>query len=879
MASERVMPRTSDELRRAFFEFFESKGSLEVPSSSLIPADPTVLLTTAGMQQFVPYLTGRAQPPRRRLMSVQKCFRTTDIDSVGNPRNLTFFEMLGNFSIGDYFKREAIDFAWEFLTEWVRIPAEKLYPTVHPDDDESAIYWTDYVPQERIYRLADNWWGPPGTEGPCGPDTEIYFDWGPELGCGRPECAPGCDCDRFLEIWNLVLMQFFQDRDGVRTPLSQKNIDTGMGLERLTAVQQGVHTVYETDLFLPIMEGIGALVGKRYGDDPRDDWALRVIADHGRGLTFLILDGVRPANEGREYVLRRIMRRTIYYGRLLGIDAPFLTRVVDLVVDRMRGPYPQLERDRQAIHQVVRAEEERFSTVLSEGRERLERVIEETTGRGETVVDGAAIFRLYDTFGFPKELSEEILARIGLSVDWESYDRELAAQRERARQSARFAELATGSLGLERLPETTFTGYNALYGEALVLMTQRDGDVSTELRAGEKGALVLEQTPFYAEGGGQVGDEGELRSEGGVFRVTDTQVDDAGHILHFGQVREGVLQPGSIVLAEVDGERRLRTMRHHTVTHLLHRALKDLFGEGTSQQGSLVAPNIARFDFNYPAQLGRDEQLEVQRLVNQRILENLPVSWQVVPMEEAMRQGAVAMFGEKYGNLVRLVKVGGYSRELCGGTHAFRSGDLGSAFIMREGSAAAGIRRVEVACGPAAIDYVNARLAELQAIGELVGGSADQARQRVRGMIEDLERTRKEAERLAGLLASRKVDEVTSKAQAVGETSVVAAAVDGVTPDALSAIADGVRQKLPSSVVVLATVQKEKVPLVVALTRDVVSRGLDANRLLNQVAAIVGGRGGGRPDFAKGSGSDPSKLGEALSKVPLMVAEQLGTRE
>ncbi len=880
MAQDTVVPRSSDALRRAFLEFFRSKGSLEVPSSSLIPADPTVLLTTAGMQQFVPYLTGRAEPPARRLMSVQKCFRTTDIDSVGNPRNLTFFEMLGNFSIGDYFKQEAIAWAWEFLTEWTKMPPERLSVTVHPDDDESAQYWAAFVPPERITRLADNWWGPPGAEGPCGPDTEIYYDWGPERGCGRPDCAPGCDCDRYLEIWNLVLMQFYQERDGRRHPLKQKNIDTGMGLERLAAVQQGVDTVYETDLFLPIMDGIGRIVGKRYGADPKDDWALRVIADHGRGMTFLISDGVRPANEGREYVLRRIMRRAIDHGRLLGIERPFLVDVVDLVINRMKGPYPELERNRLAIEEVARGEEERFGAVLAEGMERLGRVIAEARVRGQQVVDGETIFRLYDTFGFPRELSEEILARQGLRVDWQGFDAALEAQRERARQAARFSELVLpGTPGVERLPATIFTGYNALEGESGVLATLRDGAPVPELRAGEQGALVLERTPFYAEGGGQVGDTGILRAHEGVFQVQDTQDDDVGHILHLGVVREGVFRPGTVVWAEVEQERRLRTMRHHTVTHILHRALKDLFGEGTAQQGSLVAPNIARFDFNHPAALSRDEQLELQQRINDKILENLPVSWQIVPMEEAMRQGAIAMFGEKYGDMVRLVKVGSYSRELCGGTHAFRSGDLGSAFIIREGSAAAGIRRVEVACGPAAIDFVNEKLAELQAIREAVGGSADQAAGRVRALIEELERTRKEAARLAALLAARQVDDLAARATAVDGVTVVAARVEAQGPDVLRTMADSLRQKLGSALVVLATVTRNKPALVVALTPDLVQRGLDAGRLAKQVAAVVGGGGGGRPDFATGQGADPARLPEALARVPALVKDQVAAAE
>jgi alanyl-tRNA synthetase len=592
-------------------------------------------------------------------------------------------------------------------------------------------------------------------------------------------------------------------------------------------------------------------------------------------MTFLISDGVRPANEGREYVLRRIMRRAIYHGRLLGIDRPFLEDVVELVVDRMKAHYPDLERNRLLIRQVARAEEERFIAVLEEGMQRLGRVIADTRTAGSEIVDGSAIFRLYDTFGFPRELSEEVLAREGLRIDADSFDQALEAQRDRARQAARFSELAVGSMGERRIPETVFVGYNTLYDESGILLARQDGQIAPELRQGQAGTLILERTPFYAEGGGQVGDTGLVRGHDGVFRVLDTQEDDSGHILLVGELAEGVLRSGDAVWAEVDQERRLRTMRHHTVTHILHRSLKDLYGEETSQQGSLVAPDVARFDFNHPRALDRDGQLLLQQRINDRIMDNLSVSWQVVPMDEAMRQGAIAMFGEKYGDMVRLVKVGGFSRELCGGTHAFRSGDLGSAFVMREGSAAAGIRRVEVACGPAAVEYVNGRLAELQAISETVGGNVDQAGQRVRALIEELERTRREQARLTALLAGRQADELTARVQDVNGVSVVAARVEGAGQEALRSMADGVRKKLGSAVVVLAAPERDGVSLVAALTEDLKARGLDAGQIVKEAAAVMGGGGGGRPDFATGRGRNPSKLGEALQRVPAIVRERL----
>ncbi|HEY8476627.1 MAG TPA: alanine--tRNA ligase, partial [Chloroflexota bacterium] len=663
-------PVTSEEIRRAWLDFFKGKGHLEMPSSSLVPHDdPTVLLTTAGMQQMIPFMLGREQPPRRRLVSIQKCFRTTDIDSVGNLRNLTFFEMLGNFSIGDYFKAEAIAWAWEFVLDWLKLPADRLWITVHPTDDEAVDLWLRTgVPRERIVPLEENWWGPPGLSGPCGPDSELYLDRGEALGCGRPDCKPGCDCERFLEFWNLVFMQYYQDEHGHRTPLAQKNIDTGAGLERLSAIMQECRSVYETDLFRPIVAGVERLTGLTYGASPEQDFGLRVLADHGRGMTFLVGDGVVPSNEGRGYVLRRIVRRAVRYGRLLGLDRPFLTHIVDLVIDRMGKVYPSLIADRERIRQTVATEEERFAATLQAGLALLERWTAEARDRGERSLSGELVFKLYDTYGFPKELTAEILRERGLTFDEDEYRRAMEEQRARSRAAGRFA-VAGRALGTTLdVPRTEFLGYEATSAEGRVLALQRDGVPVEAMGEGETGVVVLDRTPFYAEAGGQVGDTGVLVGPAGRFLVEDTQSDGAGHHLHLGRVVEGVLQLGETVQATVDARRREDIMRHHTVTHLLHQALQDVLGPHALQAGSLVSPDVARFDFAHPRPVSPEELERVAEIVNQKILADAPVTATWMSLEEARSLGAKMLFGEKYGERVRVVSIDGYSRELCGGT-------------------------------------------------------------------------------------------------------------------------------------------------------------------------------------------------------------------
>ncbi len=862
-------PVSSDEVRAAFIRFWQERGSQLVPSSSLIPHnDPTVLLTTAGMQQFVPYFLGQQPAPHPRYVSAQKCFRTVDIDEVGDPSHLTFFEMLGNFSIGDYFKAEVIPWALELLTERFGVARDRLWITVHETDDEAERLWIQAgIPKERIARLGDayNWWGPPGTSGPCGPDSEIYVQQGPGHGCGFPEDPPGCDCGR-LEVWNLVFMQYFQDEHGMRRPLPRRNVDTGMGLERATAVLNALPSVYETDLFMPIIETAAAIAGVRYGADQGVDYGLRVLADHGRGITFLVADGVVPGAGGREYVLRRIMRRAIRYGRQLGIDEPFLGRIVDAVVARMSPHYPELLPGHARVRQVVENEEELFSRTLRAGTAQLERVVDEARERGEARIAGARVFDLYQTFGFPPELTEELLREQGLGFDWPEYRAALEEEQERARARTAFRHAQhVGENEFPAAPETVFLAWTSTRGEARIVGLRSDGAHPSEAHAGARARLVLEASPFYPEGGGQVGDTGRIVTPSGVFVVEDTQFDGAGHVVHVGRVEQGVVQVGELGRAEVDEGRRSRAMRHHTATHLLHRALKDVLGEGTSQQGSLVSPEVARFDFNYPRPLSREQLQAVSRLVNERTMQDLPVHWEIMPLEQARRAGAVMMFGEKYGEQVRVVSIGEYSRELCGGTHTHHAGELGLAVIAGESGIGSGKRRIVAYAGEAALGYYEQRLRTLERLAERTGAaSVDEVLPRLESVLAELETLRRDLDKLRHERAHEEAGQLAAGARDVGGIKVVARSIDRADEEALKRLVDAVREDLRSGVVVLATSQAGKPRFVVGITRDLAPARLHAGRLLNEVARVAGGGGGGRPDFATGGGGDPDRLGAAL---------------
>lgn len=875
----RPRPGTSDEIRRAFVEFFAERGHVHQPSSSLVPFnDPSVLLTTAGMQQMIPYMLGREAPPAIRMTSVQKCFRTGDIDEVGNPRNLTFFEMLGNFSIGDYFKESIIPWAWEFVTEWLQLPPEKVFVTIHPSDQDSRQIWVKTgFPEERISELEDNWWGPPGAEGPCGPDSELYYDWGPEIGCGEATCAPGCECDRFLEFWNLVFMQFYQDRNGRRTPLEKANVDTGSGLERVAAIMQQVHTVYETDLFRPIIDAVARTAGTEFGADEAHDYALRVVADHARGATFLAVDGVVPGNEGRGYVMRRIVRRSVRYARKLGIRGPFLRSVVEQVIDRMGDHYPELRLRRDGIVETLVLEETRFAETLATGTERLNDWIAQARERGETVVAGPLLFMLHDSFGFPFELSEEMLAEAGLTADRAGFDVAMEEQRTRSRATATFRGVADEkAYEVGDVPATQFVGFEQQGTDGTVLAL-RDGDQAVaELKQGQEGLIVLDQTAFYAEGGGQVGDQGIITSADGTFRVTDTRRIDDRHIAHFGVVESGIVRSGGEVQGAVDHERRAASARHHTITHILHRTLKDILGEATEQKGSLVAPHVARFDFNYPRGLSRDQLEQIHNTINRHVFENLPVQWQVMDIDSARKAGAVAIFGEKYGNQVRVVDIGGWSKELCGGTHVGHSGDIGTAILVRESGLASGIRRVEVLAGEPAFNHAWEQQERLLHLARMVGAPLDQIEAKLTGLQEELDAARREASRLEQQLAAGRATELVDTAKLVGDVKVLAAQVDASSRDALRDLADQLRNKLGTSVVALGASFDGQQAFVVGASRDAIERGANAGDILRQALAAAGGKGGGRPDFAQGGVKEAGQLGVALAQVVPLVERAVG---
>jgi len=859
-------PPSSDEIRAAFIEFWETRGSHLQPSSSLIPHnDPTVLLTTAGMQQFVPYFLGKERSPHPRYVSVQKCFRTSDIDEVGDRSHLTFFEMLGNFSVGDYFKKEVIPWALEFATTTMGLQQDRIWITIHETDDEANAIWLEAgIPQDRIKRFgdSDNWWGPPGKTGPCGPNSELYYAQ-PGLACGFPGDPEGCDCGR-LEFWNLVFMQYNQDENGLRTLLPQPNVDTGMGMERATVVTQGLESIYDTDLFRPVIHAAGGVAGVTYGTNHDTDYALRVLGDHARAMTFLVLDGVVPGTGDRDYVLRRIVRRAIRYGRRLGVERPFLGDLVDAVVQRMQDHYPDLAREAPRIKQVLAAEEELFSRTLQAGSAQVERLI---AGAGSSKkVSGADVFDLYQTYGFPPELTEEILREAGISFDWDEFESALEAERQRARQAAVVRTHQTGDAEFADLPATDFLAWTDNQSDTRILALQRDAETAR---------LVLEASPFYPEGGGQVGDTGVIRTPGGLFVVDDTHVDGAGRIVHFGHV-EGEVHPGELARAEVDVARRDRSRRHHTATHLLHRALKDVLGEGTSQQGSYVGPDQLRFDFNHPRGLDPAQLEAVTDIINDRSMDDLPVHWEIVPMDQARQMGAVMMFGEKYGDDVRVVSIGDYSRELCGGTHTHHSGELGAVTIASESGIGTGKRRILAYAGPAALAYLQRRLRLLETISQRLGArSPEEAEQRLDTLFGEMDSLRKEAHRRQQQQAHNAAGALASGARVVKGVSVVAAAVDGASRDDLAKLADAVRDHLKSGVVVLAGGQDGRIPLVAEVTRDLTDR-LHAGTLVKEIGARAGGGGGGnRPDFATGQGTDPAKLGAALQHAFTLVEQAL----
>ena len=868
---------SGNELREKYLQFFVGKGHLRLGSASLIPEnDPTLLMIGAGMAPFKPFFTGKMKPPRTRITTSQRCVRTGDIENVGRTaRHQTYFEMLGNFSFGDYFKQEAIPWAWEFLTEVVELPKEKLWVTIYPKDDEAAEIWKaqpGFNP-EHIVKLDDNFWeiGP----GPCGPDSEIYIDLGEERGCGQPTCGVGCDCDRYLEIWNLVFTQYDRTEDGQYVPLAHKNIDTGCGLERLASVVQGKRTNFETDLLYPIIEYAAQASGVKYGEDPAKDVSMKVIADHARSMAIMIMDGILPSNEGRGYVLRRILRRAIRHGRMLGITGKFLTGAVDAVVKIYGGveDFAELVRKQDYIKKVISLEEDRFHVTLAQGMELLNAQIESLKAAGKTVLDGEAGFRLYDTFGFPWELTDEILHENGFSLDKEGFDKAMQEQRDRAR-AARQANQRVAIPDLRGLDTKAFR-LDPQATEARVMCIWKDGQMVQELHDGEEAGIILDATPFYAEGGGQVGDAGLLTSELGRIQVSNAKKLPDGTVYHISYVEEGMLKVGDTVKIVVDQQKKLASARNHTATHLLQAALKRVVGEQVNQAGSSVTPERLRFDFSNFEPVTAQQLADVEELVNTVILKGQDVDLKQMKQSEARAMGAMALFGEKYGDIVRVVSVPGFSMELCGGSHVSNVGQIGMFKIISETGVAAGVRRIEAITGQAALSYAQAKLQELTEAAAKLKCREEDVLPRLDSLLADHKALQEQMDKASAAQAKDDAAKLAAAAKAFGDVQAAVGQVSAADMDELRSIADMICSKLQNGVVVLAAVHEDKVSLVAKASKEAIAKGIHAGKLIKETAQQVGGGGGGRPDMAQAGGKQPEKVAEALAKAEEVIQAQL----
>ena len=878
------------DIREAFLAFFESKGHLRVSSSSLIPVgDPTLLLTTAGMVQFKPYFAGETEPPNPRLTSSQKSFRTVDIDEVGDASHITMFEMLGNFSIGDYFKEGAVDYALECLAGTFGLPKEKFAITVHDTDDEAFEIWRRAgVPAGDIYRFGDedNWWGPAGLEGPCGPCSELHYDFGSDKGCLQPNCSPNClnpegdsglTCRRFIELWNLVFMQFYHHLDGTRTPLPAPSVDTGMGLERLAFVLQGEQDIYGTDLFTPLVRKTEALSGKSFrATYEGHDYAMRVVAEHARSAAFLIADGVVPGNEGRNYVLRRVVRRAIRHGRRLGLEGPFLGELAAEVADVMGEAYPELNNHRDFVQTVLGLEEERFEQTFQRGST----VLTEALGQ-DVVLPGELVFRLWDTFGFPVEMTREIAAERGVEVDEAGFEKEMEAQRERGRAGARFG----GDRARIRLYEglgvgaTRFLGYETLTASSVIVGLIAGDEAVNEAAEGADVEVVLVETPFYAEGGGQVGDAGRISGAEGRIDIHDTQEGMPGLIVHFGKVTQGRVAVGDTVDANVDAVRRQDTARNHTATHLLHAALRQVLGAHVRQAGSLVAPDRLRFDFSHVKAVTDEELEQVQWLVNERIRQNAEVHQDEDTYTAAIQRGALAFFGDKYDERVRLIEVANgetFSFEVCGGTHVEHTGELGAVYVLGESSIGANMRRIEAVSGRAAEKGVLERFRRESALATRLQTTPPELADRVESLLGEVTELRRRNDALQRSATLQSAEGLLDRRQDVDGVSVLSVRVDADSADAMREMGDWLKDKMATGVVVLGSVVGERPLLVAMVTADLVETGLDAAEIARGAAKAMGGGGGGRPDVAQAGGRDADKLDDALALVPGLVADKAG---
>ena len=873
-----------NELREMFLKFFETKGHLRLPSFSLVPQnDKSILLINAGMTPMKPWFKGEEEPPCHRVCTCQKCIRTGDIDNVGKTaRHGTYFEMLGNFSFGDYFQHEAIAWSWEFLTspQWVGLEADRLYPSIYLDDDEAFDIWNKEIgiPKERIFRFGkeDNFWE--HGSGPCGPCSEIYYDRGPEFGCGKPGCTVGCDCDRYIEIWNNVFSQFDNDGQGHYTELKQKNIDTGMGLERLACVCQNVDSLFDVDTVMNITHKVSQLTGAHYGETEKRDVSLRVITDHIRSATFMICDGILPSNEGRGYVLRRLLRRAARHGKLLGVNDPFLYQVVDTVIHENEGQYPDLREKQTYITKVIRTEEENFGRTIDGGMKIFSDLLAEHKQKLEKIFSGADAFRLYDTFGFPIDLTMEMAADEGLSVDENAFQKLMKEQKERARE----ARKALGDLGWagvefgKDVPATEFVGYDHSECDAKIVAIVADEELREEVAAGAEAVVVLDQSPFYAEMGGQVADHGTITADGVVFTVTDVQKNKGGKFMHYGRLAQGVLHVGDTVHAAIDMERRKAIQRAHSTTHLLDAALKKVLGDHVHQAGSLVEPDRLRFDFTHFEAISPEELRQVEELVNDAILEGYPVVTEVLPIEEAKKKGAVAMFGEKYGETVRVVEMSDFSVEFCGGTHVDNTSKAGPFRIKSESSVASGVRRIEATCGKLSLKAMESSQGVLNRAAQFLKTAPSGLLERMEQQANEMKQLRQALEKFKAEASLGEARQFLASAKTVKDLHVLATTRSGVDTAELRTMGDFLRDKDPKAVAVIASINGEKITFLAVCGKEAVARGIKAGDLVRHVSAICGGKGGGKPDSAMGGGSDPLKVDDALASVDDFVSEKLG---
>lgn len=863
------------EIRRMFLDFFKEKGHAVEPSASLVPhEDPSLLWINSGVATLKKYFDGRVIPENPRITNAQKSIRTNDIENVGKTaRHHTFFEMLGNFSIGDYFKEEAIVWAWEFLTDkkWIGFAEEKLSVTIHPEDDEAFNIWREKVgvPEERIIRLEGNFWDI--GEGPSGPNTEIFYDRGTEYGNDTedPELYPGGENDRYLEVWNLVFSEFNHNPDGTYTPLPKKNIDTGMGLERMASVVQNVPTNFDTDLFMPIIRGTEEISGRKYGASKETDVAFKVIADHIRTVAFAVGDGALPSNEGRGYVLRRLLRRAVRYAKQININEPFMYELVPVVGEIMHDFYPEVKEKTEFIQKVIKNEEERFHETLHEGLAILSSVIKKEKEKGSDTIQGEDVFRLYDTYGFPVELTEEYAEEEGMKVDHAGFEKEMEGQRERARsarQDVDSMQVQGGVLG-ELKTESKFVGYDKLQTEAIIAAIVKDGQLIEEAHAGDEIQLILNETPFYAESGGQIADQGTLEAEGLMVSIKDVQKAPNGQNLHRAVVEKGTLKAEASVLAAVNEQIRSKVIKNHTATHLLHQALKDVLGGHVNQAGSLVGPDRLRFDFSHFGQITSEELEKIEAIVNEQIWQSLEVEINYKDIEEAKAMGAMALFGEKYGKIVRVVQVGDYSLELCGGCHVPNTASIGLFKIQSESGIGAGTRRIEAVTGESAYKLMNDQITVLkEASGKLKTNPKDLSA-RIDVLLGEMKQLQRENESLAAKLGNIEAGSLVSKAKEVNGITVLAEKVQASDMNNLRNMADDLKQKLGSAVVVLGSVNEGKVNIIAGVTDDLIKKGFHAGKAVKEVAAKCGGGGGGRPDMAQAGGKDPEKLESALQFV------------